>query len=322
MVVVLIVALVLIGVYFVKISLERKTPEQLEAQFGGAVEGIDSGKQSPADITARQVLAEQTALADQWSDTTASQTWNVTSGDGLKLAATYYPQPASSPSHLWVIAVHGYSGTSREMGLWGRHFCEKGYNAVTPDLRSHGASEGSWIGMGWPDRKDMLLWIDKIVRHDPQANIVLLGVSMGGATTMMTTGETLPTNVRAAVEDCGYTSAWDEFEYQLDRLYHLPSFPILYAASVVGRVRARYFLQEASALDQVKKSRTPTLFIHGAEDQFVPTCMVHSIYEASSAPDKQLLIIPGAGHGRALVYDLDNYWQTIWAFLRKHVPAS
>jgi len=321
-VVVVVVALILIGNYFVDISLARKTPEQLEAQFGGEVEGINPSKEDPADSAARQVLSEETALASNWADTTISQTWNVTSDDGLKLAATYYPQSSSSPSHLWVIAIHGYAGTSAYMGLWGRPFYEKGFNVVTPDLRAHGDSEGIWVGMGWPDRKDTLLWIDKILKQDPRANIVLFGVSMGAATVMGATGETLPANVRAAIEDCGYTSAWDEFEYQMDQLYHLPSFPILYAASVVGRVRAGYFMQEASPLDQVKKSRTPTLFIHGGDDQFVPTYMVNTLYSESSAPDKQLLIIPGAGHGRALVYDLDNYWQTIWTFLQKHIPSS
>ena len=37
-----------------------------------------------------------------------------------------------------------------------------------------------------------------------------MGVSMGAATVMMTAGEPLPPNVRAIVEDCGYTTAWEE----------------------------------------------------------------------------------------------------------------
>lgn len=65
--------------------------------------------------------------------------------------------------------------------------------------------------MGWLDREDILRWIDFILADDPQAKIVIHGISMGAATTMMTAGESTPDNVKAFVEDCGYTSVWDIF---------------------------------------------------------------------------------------------------------------
>ena len=94
--------------------------------------------------------------------------------------------------------------------------------------------------MGWHDRKDVLMWVDKIIEMDPDSDIVLYGVSMGGATVMMTSGEDLPDNVKCIVEDCGYTSAWDEFEYQLKELFGLPSFPLLNTANNITMLRAGY----------------------------------------------------------------------------------
>ena len=44
---------------------------------------------------------------------------------------------------------------------------------------------------------------------------------MGGATVMMTVGENLPFNVKCAIEDCGFTSVWDEFKYELKKTYKL-----------------------------------------------------------------------------------------------------
>ena len=93
-----------------------------------------------------------------------------------------------------------------------RHFSELGYTVVTPDNRAHGESDGSYIGMGWLDRLDLLLWIDQIISEDPLAEIVLYGVSMGGAAVMMTAGEALPSAVKAIIEDCGYTSVYDMFK--------------------------------------------------------------------------------------------------------------
>ena len=83
----------------------------------------------------------------------------------------------------------------------------------------------------------------------------------------MTAGEELPEQVRAVVEDCGYTSVWDIFSDELQYLFHLPEFPLLYAADGIAWIRAGYEFKEASALEQVKKSQVPILFLHGSEDK-------------------------------------------------------
>ncbi|MEC2597045.1 alpha/beta hydrolase, partial [Bacillus cereus] len=94
------------------------------------------------------------------------------------------------------------------------------------------------VGMGWHDRKDVLIWIQQILKKDPNAEIALFGVSMGGATVMMTSGEDLPSNVKVIIEDCGYSTVIDEFTYQLKDLFHLPKFPVMNAANTVTKLRA------------------------------------------------------------------------------------
>ena len=193
-------------------------------------------------------------------------------------------------------------------------YAERGYHVLTPDMRSHGESEGGYIGMGWLDRKDILKWIELILDRDPQAEIVLHGVSMGGATVMMTSGEALPENVVAIVDDCGYTSVWDVFSDELKYLFHLPDFPFLYTASGFAKLRAGYTFGEASALEQVKKSETPMLFIHGSEDNFVHTEMVYRLYDACPAR-KELYVAEGAGHGQSLFIDPGQYMSRVFGFL-------
>lgn len=191
-----------------------------------------------------------------------------------------------------------------------------------PDDRGHGGSEGDYIGFGWPDRKDYLLWIRKIIEAvGESAQIVLHGISMGGATVMMISGEKLPEQVKVIVEDCGYTSVYDQLLYQLKRIYKLPAFPILPATSLLTRMKAGYHFNEASALKQLDKNKLPTLFIHGSEDTFVPTEMVWRLYEACKT-EKEIYIAEGAGHGMAYSTDKAAYEQKVSDFVGRYLAYS
>lgn len=236
----------------------------------------------------------------------------ITSGDGLRLEADLY-EPAAG-SHRYAIVVHGYTGRRGDMRNYAARYLEEGYGVLAPDLRAHGASEGAFIGMGWPDRLDMLRWIAFLCERDPNALVVLHGVSMGAATVMMTSGEDLPPCVPAVIEDCGYTSVWDIFASELRVRYHLPKFPFLSTADLMARRIAGYSFREASAIAQVAKSTVPTFFIHGSCDDFVPCEMAFLLHDACSAP-KELMVVDGAGHGQALSYDPETYFARVFAFI-------
>ena len=111
--------------------------------------------------------------------------------DGLKLHAYLIENPNSNGK--WAVTVHGYTGRADNFATIDKIFYENGYSIISPDLRGHGSSEGEYIGMGWHDRKDVLMWVDKIIEMRPDSDIVLYGVSMGGATVMMTSGGISPT---------------------------------------------------------------------------------------------------------------------------------
>lgn len=171
--------------------------------------------------------------------------------------------------------------------------------------------------MGWHDRLDIIDWINYLIKKDPHAKIIIFGVSMGAATTMMTTGENLPSNVKLAIADCGYTSAWEQFGYNLKQVFHLPKFPVLYLASRACKKHANYKIQEASSIEQVKKSKTPTLFIHGSSDTFVPYKMLDEIYNSASCK-KEKLVVEGAEHGVSANVNPELYWSTIDKFINKN----
>ena len=224
----------------------------------------------------------------------------------------------SQNSNKWAIVVHGYGGSGKLMSDKSKYFYDMGYNVLIPDLRGHGKSEGDYIGMGWKDRLDIISWINFIIKENPNAEIVLHGTSMGAATVLMTSGENLPSNVKAIVADCAYTSAWDEFSYQLETYLKVPSSYILNVTNMVTKLKAGYSLKEASALECVKKATVPILFIHGDKDKFVPYSMMDKLYDATSSP-KEKLTIDGGEHANSDLVSPFLYWLTLEDFLNQYV---
>ncbi|MGC4378405.1 alpha/beta hydrolase [Fictibacillus sp. Mic-4] len=243
---------------------------------------------------------------------------SIESDDGLKLHGYYLK--AKSPTRKTVIIAHGYNGEAKEMGPYAQFYYEKlGYNVLLPDARGHGRSEGNYIGFGWKERKDYVKWIRYVIQKvGDDSEIVLHGVSMGGATVSMASGENLPKNVKAIVSDCAYTSVDDELSYQMKRMYHLPPIPLVQSTSLLTKIRAGYSFEEASALEQVKKSHTPMLFIHGDADVFVPFKMVYELYNACGS-EKELYVVHGAGHGMSHKVDPVGYEKKVTNFLSKYV---
>ncbi len=296
------ISLGFVGNYFYNLALNPNTPKD-----------IVFGTPEEAEATSGQVLDSDVAWLLNDSNYTDEY---ITSSDKLKLHS--YKVTNQNNSNKWVIAVHGYTSEGINMSTYAKHYYDNGYNVLIPDLRAHGLSEGNYIGMGWDDRLDIISWINYILNENPNAEIILHGVSMGAATVLMTSGEEIPSNVKAIVADCGYTSVWDEFAYQLDDLFSLPEFPILNVSSMVAKIRAGYFLGEASSLEQVKNSKTPILYIHGDKDDFVPYYMMEELYNATSS-EKEMLTIKGAEHAKASEVDPETYWNTVNNFINKYM---
>lgn len=308
----IIVAFLCIGNYFFNYALVRKNGEIAAAEMSVYSSIYESERKDKIDLN-RKIQKEKTS---SWLNSISKKEINIQSNDKLQLFASEFK--LSNESNKWVILVHGYTSEQSSIYDIARHYSDKGYNVLTPDLRAHGLSEGKYVGMGWLDRNDLLLWIDYLLRNYRNSEIILHGVSMGAATVMMVSGENLPTNVKLIVEDCGYTSVWDIFSFELELRFNLSTFPVLNAASFITSVRAGYNYKEASSIDQIKKSVTPILFIHGNADEFVPVNMAYKLYDNTNI-NKELIIVDGAGHAESRLADEELYYGSIFSFIDKYL---
>ena len=230
-----------------------------------------------------------------------------------------YIIPADEPSHKWAVLCHGYNAAPDSTGVFAQHYHKLGYHCVCPSMRGWGNDEKIYCTMGYHDKALCMAWIDYVVAQDPEALIVLHGYSMGAATIMLATGESLPSQVKAAVADCGFTSCWDQYANVIKLYAKLPAFPLLHAINATSILRGNFDIRKNLPIEAVKRSVTPTVFLHGTADNFVPFSMMDQLYEACAAP-KAKQAIEGADHAQSVYTNPALYWKTVDEFLTKIIP--
>lgn len=246
----------------------------------------------------------------------------ITAHDGVRLHALYVnaPQPTSSTALL----LHGYTDDATMMLNIGHAYNARlGFNIFLPDFRAHGLSEGGDIvGMGWADLPDLNEWL-RVVRdvYSDSARVVVHGVSMGGAAAINIAGQEPKEHadmIRCYIDDCGYTSVWDEFASELDKQFGLPTFPLLHTASGLCKIIYGWSFGEAAPVESVKNCRKPLLIIHGDADTYVPTEMGLRIYDNATC-EKEIWLTKGVEHAKSYRNDPEAYTRRIDEFTRKHM---
>ncbi|MBE6586908.1 MAG: alpha/beta hydrolase [Ruminococcaceae bacterium] len=246
----------------------------------------------------------------------AYRAFEIKSFDGLRLCARYYECKPGAPIELM---FHGYQGNSiRDLSGGVFRAFKLQHNVLLIDHRAGGASEGRVITFGINEHRDCLLWIDLARKtFGEDVKLILTGVSMGAATVMIASGCDLPENVRYILADCGYSTAKDIIKKVIKEM-KLPA-NILYPFVRLGAlIFGKFDLEETSPLEAVKRSRTPILFIHGDDDDYVPCEMSRELYEVCVS-EKRFVISPGAGHGLAYSKNKEPYLEALREFDEKYV---
>lgn len=237
--------------------------------------------------------------------------------DGCRLHAMYVPSGVDS--RRTALVVHGYDAGPHNVMMLVRMYRDSlGFNVLAPSLRHHCYSEGEYVQMGWKDRLDLLRWSEVAHECFDDTLQVFHGESMGAAAVMMASGEDTPEYVRGFVEDCGYTSVWEELVYAMDHFLKKDSLFVARAEKITVR-RFGLDFHEASSVRQLARCGKPMLFIHGSGDQLVPVEMARRNFEAKSEGYRELWIAPGAAHSRSYPCYPAEYTARVRHFLEEHV---
>ena len=244
----------------------------------------------------REMVKNLQAIPFEWVE--------ITSGDGLKLRARYYHMRDGAPVG---ICVHGYRANAIRDFCGGVGFCrDEGMNVLLIDQRGQGESEGCWMTFGMRERYDLKRWTEYIIsRCGKDTPIMYYGISMGGATVLMSAGLDLPGNVRGILADCPFSSPKDIIK-KVCRDMRLPAGAVYPLIRLGARLFAGFDPNETTAAESLKGSKIPVAIIHGEDDRFVPCEMGREIAQAHPQTVR-FYAFPDAGHGISYMQDKERY---------------
>lgn len=238
----------------------------------------------------------------------------VRSHDGLILSGRYYHVRDGAPLD---IGFHGYRSSYITDFSGGSDLSFRlGHNLLLVDQRAHGKSQGSTIAFGIQERRDVLTWVDyALERFGKEQQILLYGISMGGATVLMASGLSLPGNVKGIIADCPYASALDIILH-VGKTMPIPQWLIKPFVILGARIFGGFDLCETDAVQAVRSAKVPILVIHGEADTFVPPEMSEAV--AMANPQMiQRFTVPGAEHGISYLVDTNEYCSIASDFIDK-----
>ncbi len=264
----------------------------------------------------RQTLDEARAWQAEhydisWYDRAEKTDYTVQSYDGYILHVQRLACP--EPSGKYIILSHGYTDNHIGSLKYAGMYLDLGFQVILYDLRGHGENEPAYCSYSMRERKDLAALISDTRKRYPDLAILgLHGESLGSATSVAVL-ETKPP-VDFVVADCGFSEIESIMRASL-RMMHLPGC-LVHLASLCARIRYGWFYHEIRPIDSLKDNTVPILFIHGADDHFIPPSHSRAMAAATKGYS-EVHLIKGAPHAQSILTAPAEYRQIVEAFLRK-----
>jgi pimeloyl-ACP methyl ester carboxylesterase len=240
------------------------------------------------------------------------------SDDGVALRGWWNPGDPAKPA---IMFVHGLNRSRAEHLERAAASNKRGYGVLLFDLRNHGESGPAYTTLGVLESHDVCAAREFLKKEAAGRTQVLWGVSLGASTSLL--AEKRCPGSAAIVSDSSFLSFSETIKHHFELVFRLPSFPI--ANFVIGLTEWRMgFTDDDGDVEAAVAGlqNVPILFIAGGADARMPPELARRLASRATSPAKELLVLPGAGHGQAFSHDRDTYLRTVFAFIDRTAQAS
>ncbi|HEX9918511.1 MAG TPA: alpha/beta hydrolase, partial [Pyrinomonadaceae bacterium] len=238
------------------------------------------------------------------------------STDGNTLSGWYLPASVERRRGVTFVLTHGLFRSRYEMLERGIALWHEGYAVLLYDLRRHGASAAEFSTIGYDERHDVAAAFSFVRAREPGDRVVLMGVSMGAAATLLAASEIQDEKLLGVVAESSFLSFTDTARHHV-RLIGLPTFPFATLLIKFTAWRLNFAAGDYDLLRATGKISRPVLFIGGTKDVRMPTASVlEPLYAAARNEGKRKFIVEGATHGHAYDESPESYIKAVNEFVR------
>jgi len=283
----------------------------------------------PAFQNFRKLTTTNPQLAELAQGDTEVVTWKGADGlevEGVLLKPVGFQAGRRYPT---LVVAHGgpagaYVNGFRLGGLeGGQVWANKGWAVFYPNPRGSTNYGEKFLrnnvnDWGGGDYQDIMTGVDALVARgiaDPD-KLAHIGWSYGGYMTAWVITQT--TRFKAAMVGAGLTNMWSMYGTN-----DIPSVLISYFGGIPSAKTLPLYL-DRSAMSHIDKVTTPTLILHGAQDERVPVGQAQELFRGLKDRGKptELVLYPREGHGINEYYHQQDRMQRIYDWVTKYTLPS
>ena len=236
------------------------------------------------------------------------------------LSGNFYPA-RQQPAQASIILVHGIRSQKEVWDTTARWLQQKGFNAITIDLRAHGNSQGSYCTYGYYEKEDISKLVDFLIsNYKLKTPIGIWGHSLGGAISLQALA--IDNRLQFGIIESAYANfekiTKDYSDYYLSfHLDPLNKFVIERAGEM-----ACFNPEDINPETYCNQIHQPVLLLHGKNDQKINYKNALKNFEALKSENKKLILIEQGHHTDILLKGGEKIKTEILNFLKENTTRN
>ena len=213
-----------------------------------------------------------------------------------------------------IVLLHPIRGSRLTMLDRARLFHAAGYSIVMIDLQAHGESQGQHITIGHLERHDARAAVEFARQQHPHESIGVTGVSLGGASALLSSPLKIDALVLESVFPNIETAVHNRVAAQLGPLSTIP------AEILLAQLRPRLGIapSQLRPIDHIHEVGCPICFMSGRDDLHTTPEETEHMFDLAREP-KEIWLVEGAAHVDLYEASPEQYKARVLRFFGQHL---